>query len=409
MTGDDDDEGPVTTGNQIALSDLDTLGGESFTMTIPQTVANFLVADNNTRLVQNPSVRATDGVQAQIHIGSRVPVASGSFQPAFAGATGTPVVQFQYIDVGVNMDITPRVLLSREVSLQVQVQVQATAGTNVISGVALPVFTTRSVNHTIRLNEGETNILGGLITNTESDQANGIPGLNRIPGLKYLFSSETTAVDQTEIIVLLTPHIVRMPDLFDRNLEGLDIGPENDTRLRQLPAGPLVLPALAPAVPEPAPAPETPDADPGEQPDAAIDTGTDALSFANAELTVEEGESTEVVLHIDAGLVRGAEMTIEFDPETVTLTDVRDGGFMSQGGASISIARNIDTLRGTAVVSVERSPESPSVSGEGEVLRLVVEGVRPGNSVLRIGGFRVHDGPSSQRLGQVAELIVHVE
>jgi hypothetical protein len=200
-----------------------------------------------------------------------------------------------------------------------------------------------------------------------------------------------------------------MPDLFDRNLEGLDIGPENDTRLRQLPAGPLVLPALAPAVPEPAPAPETPDADPGEQPDAAIDTGTDALSFANAELTVEEGESTEVVLHIDAGLVRGAEMTIEFDPETVTLTDVRDGGFMSQGGASISIARNIDTLRGTAVVSVERSPESPSVSGEGEVLRLVVEGVRPGNSVLRIGGFRVHDGPSSQRLGQVAELIVHVE
>ena len=185
MTGDD---GAASLANQVNLRNLNNLNSGSFNIVIPDSVVDFLVSDSRTRLVQNPSVRATDGQLATIRIGSRVPVASGSFQPAFVGATGTPVVQFQYIDVGVNLDITPRVLRNREISMQVVVQVQATAGINIISGVALPVFTNREVTHQIRLTEGETNILGGLITDTESTASRRHSRLEpRIPILKYLF------------------------------------------------------------------------------------------------------------------------------------------------------------------------------------------------------------------------------
>ena len=419
-----------TVAGGVNLRDLDNLNSGSFNITIPDSVARFLASDSRTRLVQNPSVRATDGNQASIRIGSRVPVASGSFQPAFVGATGTPVVQFQYIDVGVNMDITPRVMLNREIAMQVVVQVQATAGNNVISGVALPVLSNRSVTHEIRLNEGETNILGGLITDTESTTMSGIPGLSRIPLLNRLFSSETTQREQTEIIVLLTPHIVRMPEISDMNLRGLEVGPESDTRLRSLPGGPpsLPLPVTAPEAgpePEDADGPDGPsedadspdglseDADgpdgPSEDADGPDGPFADAVRFDGPELTIEPGASTDVIVHVDAGPLTGADLTIEFDPAVLALREVADGGFLSQGGAGIALARNIDTARGRAVVSLERTPPSPAVRGAGEIVRLTLEGVGAGESVVRIREFRVHDGATGERRGSPAEVRVRVQ
>ncbi len=394
-----DGSGDAGAGSLVNLRDLNNLNSGSFNIAIPPSVVRFLASDTRTRMVQNPSIRATDGSLASIHIGSRVPVASGSFQPAFTGTAGTPVVQFEYIDVGVNMDITPRVLLNREISMQVVVQVTATAGNSIISGVALPIFTNRSITHQIQLNEGETNILGGLITDSESTAVSGIPILNRIPFLNRIFSSERTQRDQTEIIVLLTPHIVEMPEVRDRNLLGLDVGTTTDTRLRSLPGGPLAPVAL----PEPAPGPEADD------PAPATPEGDDAVRFDAPELTIEPGTLTDVVVRIDAEGVTGADLTIEFDPASVVLHEVADGGFLSQGGVGISLARNIDTVRGRAVVSMGRGTEAPPVSGEGAVLLLTLEGLEPGESVVGISDFQVHAGPSGRRTGHPAEVRLVVQ
>ncbi len=395
-----DGSGDAGAGSLVNLRDLNNLNSGSFNIAIPPSVARFLASDTRTRMVQNPSIRATDGSLASIHIGSRVPVASGSFQPTFAGTTGgTPVVQFEYIDVGVNLDITPRVLLNREISMQVVVQVTATAGNSNIGGVALPIFTNRSITHQIQLNEGETNILGGLITDSESTAVSGIPILNRIPFLNRIFSSERTQRDQTEIIVLLTPHIVEMPEVRDRNLLGLDVGTTTDTRLRSLPGGPLAPVAL----PEPAPGPEADD------PAPATPEGDDAVRFDAPELTIEPGTLTDVVVRIDAEGVTGADLTIEFDPASVVLHEVADGGFLSQGGVGISLARNIDTVRGRAVVSMGRGAEAPPVSGEGAVLLLTLEGLEPGESVVGISDFQVHAGPSGRRTGHPAEVRLVVQ
>jgi general secretion pathway protein D len=222
-----------TSTSKSAPLDLAGFGASSFSFTIPDTVAQLLQSESNTRLLQNPRVRASDGKLAKIRIGSRIPVASGSYQPTTTGST--PVVQFQYVDIGVNLDITPHVLMNHEVSMQVIVQIQALAGDRNVGGVTLPVFTNRSVDHEIRLQEGETNILAGLITDTEATSLNGWPGVSKIPLLKYLFSQDQKSRDKTEIIIMLTPHIIRMPDITDTNQRSLSVGTEANTKLRAEP------------------------------------------------------------------------------------------------------------------------------------------------------------------------------
>ncbi len=380
---------------QVNLRDLNNLNSGSFNIVIPDSVARFLESDNRTRLVQNPTVRATDGQLATIRIGSRVPVASGSFQPAFVGATGTPVVQFQYIDVGVNMDITPRVLLNREITMQVVVQVQATAGNNIISGVSLPVFTNREITHEIRLSEGETNILGGLITDTESVTSSGIPGLKRIPILGRLFSTETAQRDQTEIIVLLTPHIVKMPDLSDRNLRGLMVGTETNTRFVGLPGAATEttrpVGAILPTVPEPA---------------ADLEIGNDRITFDVPVVILEAGGQTQLGVMIDTPDMTGADFTIEFDPTRVALRQISDGGFLSQDGGSIALVQNIDHEQGRAVVTVERPNQANPIAGQGRVLEVTLEVLSGGTSALRFSDIVIRSPGTAPRAAESTEIQV---
>ena len=392
-TGGGDDGASTGSRTQVNLRDLNNLNSGSFNIVIPDGVAKFLESDSRTRLVQNPSVRATDGQLATIRIGSRVPVAQGSFQPAFVGATGTPVVQFQYIDVGVNMDITPRVLLNREISMQVVVQVQATAGNNIIGGVSLPVFTNREITHEIRLSEGETNILGGLITNTESVATSGIPGLSRIPILGHLFSTEQSQRDQTEIIILLTPHIVKMPNLRDRNLQGLLVGTETNTRFLGFP-GPAG-DAIEPDVPT-----LTPEAEPSTN----LEIGEDRIRFDVPVVMLESGARTQLGILIETPNMTGADFTIEFDPTMVALRQISDGGFLSQGGSSIALVQNIDSEQGRAVVTVERPNLADAVGGQGQILELTLEILAGGTSALRIRDVEVRSTGTPPRGAPATEI-----
>ena len=384
------DNGAAAAGRtQVNLRGLDNLNSGSFNIVIPDAIADFLKSDSRTQLVQNPTVRATDGQLATIRIGSRVPVASGSFQPAFVGATGTPVVQFQYIDVGVNMDITPRVLMNREISMQVVVQIQATAGNTIISGVALPVFTNREITHEIRLSEGETNILGGLITDIESVASTGIPGLSQIPILGRLFSSETSQRDQTEIIILLTPHIVKMPNLDDRNLRGLLVGTETNTRF--LGTAGISGEEIEALDPEPTPELES-------EPAPDLETGADRLTFDVPVVMMDSGTQSQLGIMIDTPDMTGVDFTFEFDPTMIAIRGISDGGFLSQDGVSIALVQNIDNEQGRAVVTVERPPQASAVSGQGRILELTLEKIGGGTATLGVSDIEIRSTGARPRL-----------
>ena len=394
------------------LRNLKNLNSGSFSINIPSAVAQALATNGSTKLLQNPSVRASDGKLASIRIGSKVPIASGSFQPAFVGATGTPVVNFQFVDVGVNLDITPRVLLNRDVSMTVMVQVSALGADRNVGGVTQPVITNRQVQHEIRLAEGETNILGGIITDTENTSLSGIPGLKNIPFLKYLFAQETKTREQSEIVIMLTPHILRMPNISETNLRGLATGSETIPKLRANPAtrapgeqapAPAAAAPAAPATPPaaaPAPAPAAPSPQPLRQTNSSVAfspspvtlpaTGTATLNF------VGNGDDFYAV-----------DLTLTFEPGAVTIREVREGGFLSRDGQIVSFVQRMETDSGTLRISLERPPGASPVSGTGNLVTLVLErGPKGGNSMLRITEFRIRDAQQNVSAGRMAEVSV---
>src|SRR6202166_1791030 len=220
--------------NGINLNSLANLNATDFQVTIPQATATALLSDTNTKIIQNPQIRALDGQKATLKIGDRVPVATGSFQPGIGGVGINPLVntQFQYLDVGVNIDITPRVHAGREISLKLTMDVSAVTSHVSIGGIDQPVIGQRKIEHEIRLKDGEVNLLGGMMEDTQTRALNGIPGLASIPLLKYLFSEKDTEHSENEIVFVLVPHIIRGPDLAHGNVDMIDVGTANALSLR---------------------------------------------------------------------------------------------------------------------------------------------------------------------------------
>jgi general secretion pathway protein D len=412
----------TTTNNNVALRNLNQLNSQNFQLSIPPTTAEFLASNSKTKLLQNPRVRATDNKQASIRIGSRVPVAQGSFQPAFAGATGTPVVQFQYVDIGVNLDILARVLLTREVDITTTVQISALAGSSNLGGLTLPVFTNRQVTHEIRLAEGETNLLGGVITDTEQHSMSGLPGLKDIPILKYFFAVENKQRDQTEIIILLTPHIVRMPNIKESNLRGLNVGSVNLPHLHftETPATPRT-----PAAPTPAPAPTPIPPPPGQSnlgpavpppPPSVSPTPTNTtIAFSPTPMTLTPAPPTgtpsqpQTINIVANGSIFAADLVLSFDPQAVSIAQIREGGFLSKDGQLVSMVQRVETDTGMVRISLERPPAAPPVSGTGTLVQLVLEpGSHKGPSTIKVTDFQVRDARGIASIGKGVEVQVNV-
>jgi len=231
--------------NDIAVS----VGGASFTA---------LASDSNTKVIQRPSLRVMDSEKASLKIGDRIPIATGSFQSGLTQGVNT---QFQYIDVGVKIDITPYVHAGNDVTLKMSLEVSSVTGEQSIDGVTEPTIGQRTIDHEARLADGEVNLIGGILNDTESTSLSGYPLINKIPILKYLFGQENKQHNQSEIVFAIIPHVVRTPGITDDNLKMVDLGNANSVSYRKVAAKAENTPALPPqAPPQPAdkPAPLPP-------------------------------------------------------------------------------------------------------------------------------------------------------
>ena len=196
-----------------------TLGIGDYALVVPSVAANAILSDTRTHILQNPQIRSTDGQVAKLKIGERVPYATGSFLPSVSATTTTSTgvgllasTQFQFQDVGVQMELTPHLLANGEVALHAVIDISSLGASTTIAGVSEPTFGERKIEHDIRLKEGETTVLGGLIQTTLTNIVNGVPGLGDIPVLRYLFSTEHAERQETEVLVMLTPRVVRLPE-----------------------------------------------------------------------------------------------------------------------------------------------------------------------------------------------------
>jgi len=175
--------------------------------------------DNKTHIMQSPQIRVTDGQTAKVKIGSRIPYATGSFLPSLGGTTSSSgsvgllaSTQFQFQDVGVNLDLTPHLLSTGEIAVHAKIEISSLGASITVGGVSEPTFGQRVIEDDFRLQEGEVNLLGGLIQRTLTDQVQGVPGLGDIPGIRYLFSQDNKEVNDQEVLVMLKPSVIRLPE-----------------------------------------------------------------------------------------------------------------------------------------------------------------------------------------------------
>jgi general secretion pathway protein D len=232
----------------ISLRSLRNLTQSDLLFTgLPTLYYRLLKSDTNTRTLANPQLRTVDGVPAHAGFGEQVPVPVTTFTPIATGGTPQqPIVQFNYQNIGVNIDITPRTHHDDDVSLTLKIGVTSISGSGSGATAGLLTFGNREVSTVIRLRDGETNMLAGLIRDEERRSLDGIPGLSDIPLLGRLFARNQKNVTQTDIILTLTPHIIRVLDLTEADLRPFRVGRDSVSPLAELP-----LPVEPPKPPEP--------------------------------------------------------------------------------------------------------------------------------------------------------------
>jgi general secretion pathway protein D len=397
--------GGTTTGTstivpQITLNNLQRLSTADYSITLPGAALKALLTDNDTRIVQNPEIMITDGDKASLRIGDRVPIATGAFQAGVGvgvGTAGTSLVnplvntQFQYQDVGVNIDVTPRIHPDEDVSLHLDIEVSSVTGYQPIGGILQPIISQRKIQNDIRLGNGQVSVLGGLVQHTTTKSVNGWPGFDKIPFLKYFFTEQSVQNQNDEVLIVLTPHVVRMPNVSAENLRSLFTGTEQNIEVVSHAAPAAQGSAGAPAVPPPAAAapapvaPAAPAAALATKPGAAPEGAGGVLAFEPSSVSLVPGQTTTIALVVrNAANLFSIPMILHYDPKVIAIQDVRNGGFLSGGTQAIAIFHHEDTAHGQSIISAMRPPQSGGVNGSGTLVGIVVKALAPGSSPLTI-------------------------
>lgn len=389
--------------NGINLNTLGNLNATDFQVTIPSANLSALMTNSDTKLIQNPQIRALDGQKASLKIGDRVPVATGSFQPGIGGVGINPLVntQFQYLDVGVNIDITPHVHANGEVTLKIAMDVSAVTGQQNIGGISQPIIGQRKIEHEIRLKDGEANLLGGIMEDQQTKSLSGIPGLAQIPILKYLFGQTNQDHSENEIVFAIIPHIIRGTDVNEMNQRAIDIGTSTTIELRHVskPA-PAITPisngqAGSPSI-TPPPASQAQAAANGAHPSPAGQAapnpgGTPNFLFDPPTIDAVKGNTFAVNLLISgAQNVYSVPVQVNYNPQMLQLVNVSNGGFLSQDGQVVTVVHREDEALGQSQITATRPPGSGGVSGQGSIVTLTFQAKASGQTPLTVtrGGAR---------------------
>jgi general secretion pathway protein D len=403
--------GTTTTGSSssFTLNTLANTNATNFAVTIGGGTLNALYTDADTRVLQNPSIRATDGQQATLKIGSKIPVATGSYSAGAATGITAGIgvqTQFTYLDVGVNIDMTPTIHLDREVSLKLSVEVLSQTGSVSISGVTEPIIGQRSEKGVIQLRDGEPCLLAGLLEKTDNYNNSGTPGLSQIPLIKYLFGTISKEVMDDEIVFVLIPHIVRESVLTNANTRAIDTGTSTSIELRRAanPEENLAPVATGPAVPAqtttaanaaagmvqqmrqqampPMPGGGGPAANMGT---AAAAAGPPVAFFVlpvNSTQAVGSTFRASVVLS-NAHDVFSVPLQVQFDPKVLALVNVDTGGLLGGDGQPVALVHR-DEGNGMVTVSASRPPGVKGVDGQGEVCILTFKAIAAGDSSIAL-------------------------
>jgi len=239
----------------LTLETLKNLSAKDILFTnLPGLYYRLLKTDTNTRVLANPQLRSSEGIKATARFGDQIPIPVTTFSPiATGGVPQQPITSYNYQNVGVNIDIVPRTHHDADVTLQLNIAVTAISGTG-FGG--LPTLANREITNQIRLRDGETSLLAGLIRDDERKTLDGIPGLSDVPLVGRVFAHSQKTSNQTDIVLTLTPHIVRVLDLTESDLRPFRVSRDSVPTGTDFPNSllpPPPVPSTEPAAPAPPP------------------------------------------------------------------------------------------------------------------------------------------------------------
>jgi general secretion pathway protein D len=401
----------------------------SLVFTIPSSATlNFIKNNTNAELLAKPQLRISEGQKAQLIIGDKIPIPTTTFNTATtAGTNIVPITSFQYQDVGIKIDVEPRVHHNKEITLKLTIEVSNLNGSTPISnGQTQPIIGTRTISSNIRLKDGETNFLAGLLRQDKQSTTTTIPFLGDIPIIGRLFKDVSREVKTTDLVLTLTPHIIRIPDITEEDLAPVYVGTDSNISFsggaglvspaggtgpfdiqRQPPArapAPVVPPGAAPqnltppAFPTDPFRPSPPPASPGvpqteirppnsaaslesapaasAETTAAASTGANVFSFDPSFVSLAPGQRRSLVLRAAGDTLSADALAVTFDPRV----------------AAIVLARPVLTTEGVADARIETGravfqlPAGTPLSGTRVIAEIILLGVAPGRAVLSIEG-----------------------
>jgi general secretion pathway protein D len=409
--------GTTSTGSSIPLAYIGKVNTEDFSTVLPSGMLQAVLSDSGTRVLQSPQIRSVDNQKATLKVGEKEPIASGSFQPGIGGVGINPLVntQFTFIDVGVNVDLTPKVHENGEISMHVEVEISSVLSYVNLGGISQPVISQEKVIHDIRMKDGEVNLLGGLKQVSDSTTVSGIPGLSSIPVIKWLFSSKTVSKSSQELLIALIPHIVRRPDYSEEEMRAIAVGNATSVKLSYAPptppegepapktggantppptGGPAAPPVAPPASANPpatAPQASAPPPPAGTSaaaaPSTAPATGATVV-FEPAQLDQVMGQPFNVSLVMtNATDLFSAPLQIKYDPKVLKLTDAVQGNLMGSDGQQATFTKNIQNDTGEADITLNRLPGTGGVTGSGMLVTLSFTTIGRGQTTVSAPAF----------------------
>ena len=439
--------GTSTTPSNFTLNTLGHLNATNFAVGITGGTLNALLTDTDTRILQNPRIRATDGQRATLKIGQKIPIATGSYNAGVSTGVASIGVQtqFTYIDVGVNIDMTPTVHYDHDVTLKMKIEVSSQNGQVTISGVTEPIIGQRIIEQTIQLKEGEPSILAGIITKQDNKGVSGTPGLGELPFFKFFFSSQSKEVQENEIVFLLIPHIVRESVLTRMNTRAIDTGTGQSIELRRdtddqaadlnpiappKPAvsGPATTAANAAAAmvnqlkqqaqpiapPIATPLNAQPQTQPMVQPQIQPPLTPGgippvSLSVVPADTTQTVGSTFQVAVMLGNGHdIYSVPLQLQFNPAVLQLVNVDAGDFLSRDGQAVAIAHR-DEGNGIVTISTSRPPNASGVNGQGSVATLTFKAIAAGDSNIALVKVGALNSAQATLPAVGSQAVVHVK
>ncbi len=367
------------------LKGIDFSKSEHFQVALPGAIVQFLEADSDTKIISQPRLRGIDGEEIKYVVGDKIPIPRTTFTPIAAGGYAQqPLTSFQYEDVGIDVKITPTIHFEKEITLELDIKIKSLGG----AGYAdIPIIATREVKNIIRLKDGETNLLAGLLKDEERKTISGIAGLKNIPILGSLFSSTDQVIQQTDVILTITPYIIRTVPLSEEDLKPLwvDLG------------------GISPAVSARGGPPEEALAERRARQRAEVEDMARRREQNQVFLTpanFEVPQNREFRVSVNARIqedISNMSLNISFDPGSVKLKEVVRREFLNRLGKDVPFLKNIDNSSGVCTIGFSSTEIGKGIKGTGSIATLIFQAVSKGESTVQVTSVSAHK-PTGQIL-----------